>query len=53
MTIFGTRREAFECRCDCHTNKNVKHCMPCCERCPHCKKNFKSLALHDCKKVKP
>jgi len=29
-----------ECSCDCHENEYVMHMMPCCEQCPHCKKNI-------------
>ena len=30
-----------ECNCNCHTNKDVMHCQPCCYTCGICKKNIK------------
>ncbi len=24
------------CRCDCHTSRGVKHCVPCCYPCSVC-----------------
>jgi len=33
------------CDCSCHRNKNVKHCMPCCGTCPHCRRHIRFFHL--------
>lgn len=30
------------CYCECHTNKCVMHCMPCCSECPNCHQRIKT-----------
>lgn len=29
-----------ECTCICHRSSGVKHCVPCCFKCPECGKNI-------------
>lgn len=29
-----------QCHCQCHSNPNVEHCMPCCVECPDCGLNI-------------
>ena len=39
------------CDCDCHKpGFDIKHIIPCCEICPHCKKRFKGTANFHTKK---
>jgi len=39
---------AFEvCECHCHRVKGVKHCAPCCYRCPHCGQRIKTNFYDD------
>lgn len=36
------------CGCECHTNKHVLHCMPCCDgQCNKCKQYFFNLREHE------
>lgn len=40
----------YECNCMCHGENGeqiAKHCVPCCERCPHCGKNITMGFLED------
>lgn len=30
-----------KCKCHCHTNKSVRHIMPCCYSCPRCRSNIR------------
>lgn len=42
------------CSCNCHTNKNVIHCAPCCSVCQYCSANirfsFIDSHIEQCKK---
>lgn len=47
-------KDIDECDCDCHRNKDIMHCVPCCIKCPICKKNIRTHSfrrhLEDCRK---
>lgn len=33
-----------ECHCPCHSSTlEMKHCAPCCNKCPHCGRNIHPL----------
>jgi len=33
-------KSAHRCKCMCHTNKDVSHCISCCSVCPNCNENI-------------
>lgn len=35
-----------ECTCLCHKDKNIVHCVACCNKCPYCDKNIR-MAYYD------
>jgi len=40
------RYVAGRCNCSCHRHPGTKHCIACCNKCPHCGENI-ILALYD------
>ena len=36
-----------ECRCECHSNSDVKHVTACCMTCPVCKQNIRILMYEE------
>lgn len=36
----GYMKDLRVCDCDCHTNPNIHHMMPCCDECPWCKERI-------------
>lgn len=41
-------RDFFDKECDCRCHQEglyVKHCVPCCHTCSHCKRRIKSFAI--------
>ncbi len=39
--------ELWGCNCECHSNSDMHHCMPCCEICPNCNKRIKHSFIDD------
>jgi len=38
--MFNCTSSFDECNCQCHHNDYVRHCVPCCNTCPHCFKDI-------------
>lgn len=38
--IYNTQYILEECCCSCHDNNDMKHCFPCCNKCPYCERNI-------------
>lgn len=43
---FPHNRVFGKCNCPCHKHPGSKHCVACCNKCPHCGENI-MLALYD------
>jgi len=42
----GHRRDHnWQCDCECHTNRHIVHCAPCCQICPECGARVKHGAI--------
>jgi hypothetical protein len=39
-----------ECDCYCHKDDRIRHCAPCCDKCPFCGKNIKPFYIDEHKK---
>lgn len=36
VSVIDTDRVGDFCRCPCHANPGMLHCIPCCYKCPTC-----------------
>ena len=58
LTQLQVVKNDFEiCKCECHTDKTIRHMMPCCCQCEYCGENIEIHSLNShkerCKQIIP